>query len=66
MPPLDLMAMAKRLRDDAKGGLADAMKERDSVAPLEVISDYEQARDTCEEILDLLAEAYGGAGHARA
>jgi hypothetical protein len=66
MPPLDLMEMAKRLRDDAKGGLADVMKERDSVAPPEVIADYEQARDTCEEILELLAEAYGGAHHARA
>lgn len=66
MAPLDLMEMAKRLRDDAKGGLADVMKERDSVAPPEVISDYEQARDTCEEILELLAEACGGAIHVRA
>jgi hypothetical protein len=65
MPPLDLMEMAKRLRDDARGGLADVEKERDSVAPPDVISDYERVRETCEGILELLAETYGGARHAR-
>lgn len=66
MPPLDLMEMARRLRNDAKGGLADVRTERDSVAPPEVIETYERTRETCEEILELLAEAYGGARHARA
>jgi hypothetical protein len=36
------------------------------VAPPDVISDYERVRETCEEILELLAETYGGAHHARA
>ena len=66
MSPLDLMEMARRLRDDAKGGLADVKKERDSVAPPEVIEGYERTHETCEEILDQLADAYGGARHARA
>lgn len=66
MPPLDLMEVAKRLRADARGGLSDVKKERDSVAPPEVIETYEQTRETCEEILELLAETYGGARHARA
>lgn len=66
MPPLDLMEAAKRLRDDARGGLSDVKRERDSVAPPEVIETYEQTRETCEEILELLAETYGGARHARA
>jgi len=66
MSPLDLMEMARRLRDDAKGGLADVKKERDSVAPPEVIEGSERTHETCEEILDQLADAYGGARHARA
>jgi hypothetical protein len=66
MPPLDLMEVAKRLRDGARGGLSDLKRERDSVAPPEVIETYEQTRETCEEILELLAETYGGARHARA
>jgi hypothetical protein len=66
MPPLDLMEVAKRLREDAKGGLADAEKERTSVAPPDVVEGYERTRDTCEEILAVLSDTYGGGRHARA
>ena len=66
MPPLDLIAVAKRLRNDAKGGLADIEKERDSVAPPVSIEGYERTRETCEEILAALAEAEGGDCHAGA
>lgn len=66
MPPLDLMEVAKRLREDAKGGLADVEKERTSVAPPDVVEGYKRTRDTCEEILAVLSDTYGGGRHARA
>jgi hypothetical protein len=66
MPPLDLMEVAKRLHEDAKGGLADVEKERTSVAPPDVVEGYERTRDTCEEILAVLSDTYGGGRHARA
>jgi len=66
MPPLDLMEVAKRLRDDATGGLADITKERDSVAPPPTIAGYERTRETCEEILAVLSDTYGGGRHAHA
>ncbi len=66
MPPLDLMEVAKRLRDDATGGLADVEKERTSVAPPDVVEGYQRTRDTCEEILAVLSDTYGGGRHARA
>ena len=37
MPPHDLMEVAKRLRDEAHGGLADVEEDRESVAPPPVI-----------------------------
>jgi hypothetical protein len=33
MPPHDLMEVAKRLRDEAQGGLVDVEEDRESVAP---------------------------------
>ena len=65
MPPHDLMEVAKRLRDEAHGGLADVEEDRESVAPLPVIKGYEDARDTCDTILAALAEAEGGDIHVR-
>jgi len=60
MPPHDLMEVAKRLRDEAHGGLADVEEDRESVAPPPVVKGYEDARDTCDTILAALAEAEGG------
>jgi hypothetical protein len=60
MPPHDLMEVAKRLRDEAQGGLVDVEEDRESVAPPPVIKGYEDARDTCDEILAALADVEGG------
>ena len=48
MPTHDLMEVAKRLRDEAHGGLADVEEDRESVAPPPVRKGYEDARDTCD------------------
>lgn len=37
MPPHDLMEVAKRLRDEAHGGLTDVEDDRESVAPSAVV-----------------------------
>jgi hypothetical protein len=61
MPPLDLMRIAKRLRDDARGGIAGLEEERDSVGPPEFIEGFRVVRETCEEILmGVLAELDSG------
>jgi hypothetical protein len=51
VPPLDLMRIAKRLRDDARGGIAGLEEERDSVGPPEFIEGFRVVRETCEDIL---------------
>lgn len=51
VPPLDLMRIAKRLRDDARGGIAGLEEERDSVGPPEFIEGFRIVRETCEDIL---------------
>lgn len=51
MPPLDLMRVARRLRDDARGGLAGLEEERDAVAPPQFIEGFRVVGETCEEIL---------------
>lgn len=51
MAPLDLMRIAKRLRDDARGGIVGLEEERDSVGPPEFIEGFRVVRETCEEIL---------------
>lgn len=66
MAPLDLMEVAKRLCEDAKGGLANVEDERESVAPPVLIEHYERTRDTCEEILAGLSDICGGGRHGRA
>jgi hypothetical protein len=61
VPPLDLMRIAKRLRDDARGGIAGLEEERDSVGPPEFIEGFRVVRETCEEILmGVLAELDSG------
>jgi len=65
MPPLDLMRIAKRLRDDARGGIAGLEEERDSVGPPEFIEGFRVVRETCEEILmGVLAELDSGEGES--
>ena len=66
MAPLDLMEVARRLCQDAQGGLAEMERERDLAAPPADIEGYERARDTCEEILEVLTDTYGGGRHAGA
>ncbi|HWM63992.1 MAG TPA: hypothetical protein VNP96_08405 [Solirubrobacterales bacterium] len=51
LPPLELMRIAKRLRDDARGGIAGLEEERDSVGPPKFIEGYRIVRETCEDIL---------------
>lgn len=61
MPPLDLMRIARRLRDDARGGLTGLEEDRDAVAPPEFIEGFRVVRETCEEILlALLVELDSG------
>lgn len=60
MPPHDLMEVARRLRDEAHGGLADVEEDRESVAPSAVIKGYEDARNACDEILAALTDAEEG------
>jgi hypothetical protein len=54
MPPHDLIEVARRLRDEAKGGLADAERARAAREERQTIEAFEHARNTCEEILDVL------------
>jgi len=61
MAPLDLMRIAKRLRDDARGGIAGLEEERDSVGPPQFIEGFQIVRETCEDILmAVLAELDSG------
>jgi hypothetical protein len=61
MAPLDLMRIAKRLRDDARGGIAGLEEERDSVGPPQFIEGFRIVRETCEDILmAVLAELDSG------
>jgi len=63
LPPLELMRIAKRLRDDARGGIAGLVEERDSVCPPEVVEGYRIVREACEDILmAVLAELDPGEG----
>lgn len=61
MAPLDLMRIAKRLRDDARGGIAGLEEERDSVGPPQFIEGFRIVQETCEDILmAVLAELDSG------
>jgi hypothetical protein len=65
MAPHDLMEVARRLRDEAKGGLADAQAERQVTEEEKAVEEFESARDTCEEILRMLGRLHGGDLHVR-
>ncbi|HEY0318834.1 MAG TPA: hypothetical protein VGC49_11150 [Solirubrobacterales bacterium] len=60
MAPHDLMEVARRLRDEAKGGLANAQAEHQATAEEKATEEFESARDTCEEILRMLGRLYRG------
>jgi hypothetical protein len=60
MAPHDLMEVARRLRDEAKGGLADARAERQVTEEEKAVEEFESARDACEEILRMLGRLHGG------
>jgi hypothetical protein len=58
MPPHDLMEVVRRLRDEAEGGFADAeveMRSREEVGSQ--AEAFKAARQTCELILDALADS---------
>lgn len=63
MAPLDLIEVATRLSENAKGGLADVEEEREAVAPPPLIEHYKLTLKTCEEILTALTDTPGGGRH---
>lgn len=66
MAPPDLIEVATRLGENAKGGLADVEEEREAVAPPPLIEHYKLTVATCEEILAALTDTPGGGRNARA
>lgn len=65
MAPHDLMEVARRLRDEAKGGLDDSQAERQATEEEKAIEEFQSAHDACEEILRMLGRIYGGDLHVR-
>ncbi|HEX7245099.1 MAG TPA: hypothetical protein VF245_05985 [Solirubrobacterales bacterium] len=59
MPCADLAALMTRLREEAQGGLADALKEREEVAGDEIIADLESTMRACDAVLVYLDSGYG-------
>jgi hypothetical protein len=51
MHPGDLAPLLERLRMEAKGGLADAIKEREEVAGEEIIDELESTMKACDAVL---------------
>lgn len=51
MAPGNLAALMKRLRDEAKGGLAGAIEEREAVAGAEIIEEHESTMRACDAVL---------------
>jgi hypothetical protein len=51
MPPDDLAALMKRLRSEAKGGLDETIKERESVAGADIIEEHESTMRACDAVL---------------
>jgi hypothetical protein len=60
MPPHDLMEVVRRLRDEAQGGLADAEQQRSEEEDNRRARDFRSAWQTCEVILDALADSEEG------
>jgi hypothetical protein len=51
MPHGDLAALIKRLRDEARGGLTDAIREDEASAGDKIAGKYEAAIRACEAVL---------------
>jgi hypothetical protein len=51
MPPEDLAPLIRRLRDEAKGGLVDALKEREEMGGDEISAEHESTMRACEAVL---------------
>ncbi len=60
MPPHDLMEVVRRLRDEAQGGLADVEQQRSEEEDNRRARDFRSAWQTCEVILDALADSEEG------
>jgi hypothetical protein len=66
MPPYDLIEVARRLREEAQGGLSDADNERQSTEEFDrSVENFEAARDACDEILDVLGVVREGRPRVR-
>ncbi len=51
MAPDELAALIKRLRDEARGGLADMVEEHEAIAGDKVAEEYEAAIRACDVVL---------------
>lgn len=63
MPPHDLMEVLRRLRDEAQGNLADAEQRRAEAEDSHRAEGFQAARQTCEVLLDALADFQEGEIH---
>ena len=63
MPPHDLMEVLRRLRDEAQGALADAEQRRAQEEDSRRVEGFQSAWQTCEVILDALADFEEGDIH---
>ncbi len=59
MAPEDLAALMRRLRDEAEGGLADAVKEREAVAGTKIVEEHESTIRACDAVLVHLGSREG-------
>jgi hypothetical protein len=62
MTPDNLAALLRRLREEAEGGLIDAIREREASAGTEVIEEHESAIRACEAVLACLDSGEGERG----
>jgi hypothetical protein len=51
--------LLRRLRDEAEGGLIDAIKEREAAADEEIIEEHESTMRACEAVLSCLDSREG-------
>ena len=66
IPPHDLIEVARRLREEAQGGLSDADKERQSTEEFDrSVENFKAALDACDEILDVLGVVREGRPRVR-
>jgi hypothetical protein len=59
MPLEDLAALLRRLRDEAEGGLIDAIREREAAADEEIIEEHESTMRACKSVLACLDSREG-------